>query len=314
MRKIRVSLTPSVAAALLLITAASAALPVECWATELRFLIDEPLSEDLPFESAVRDEIWAPPQSVEEATPSMPGVDDAFRHTSGVHQEIARRRGERLIDRVTDPTSWLMDLRMRHEWTWPTSPGNGDSQSVQFRPTIPFRAFGTVNVLRVTVPYDVQSDDGAGIGDVEIFDLVVVQESWGRWGVGPSLRLISDADDDSLQAGLAAAAVANNRHWTVGALTQNFLNDDASQSRLQPILAYKFDDVWSIGIGESEFRYDWHSDRWSQLPLGIELDKIVSPWGQKMQLFVNPQYNFARDESNSGWTLYLGLTLLVPEA
>ncbi len=52
----------------------------------------------------------------------------------------------------------------------------------------------------------------------------------------------------------------------------------------------------------------------SQVPLGIELDKIVDPWGQKMQLFVNPQYNFAQDESNSGWTLYLGLTLLVPEA
>ncbi len=244
----------------------------------------------------------------------MLSVDDAFRHTSGIHQEIAGRRGERLIDRVTDPTSWLMDLRMRHEWTWPTSPGNSDSQSVQFRPTIPFQAWGTINILRVTVPYDVQSDGGAGIGDVEIFDLVVVQESWGRWGVGPSLRLIADAADDSLQAGPAAAAVAKNRHWTVGALTQNFLNDDASQSRLQPILAYKFDEAWSVGIGESEFRYDWHSDRWSQLPLGIELDKIVDPWGQKMQLFVNPQYNFARDESNSGWTLYLGLTLLVPDA
>ncbi len=48
--------------------------------------------------------------------------------------------------------------------------------------------------------------------------------------------------------------------------------------------------------------------------MGIELDKIVDPWGQKMQLFVNPQYNFAREESNSGWTLFLGLTLLVPEA
>ena len=313
MRNLRVHPTSHLAATLIL-AVASASLPVECCATELRFLIDEPMASDMSFESAVRDDMWTPPQSVEEATPGMPSVDDAFRHSTGVQQEIARRRGERLIDRVTDPTSWLMDLRTRHEWTWPTSAGNGDSQSVQFRPTIPFQAWGHINVLRVTVPYDVQSGDGAGIGDVEIFDLVVVQESWGRWGVGPSLRLISDADDDSLQAGPAAAAVAKNRYWTVGALTQNFLNDDASQSRLQPILAYKFDDEWSIGIGESEFRYDWNSDRWSQLPLGIELDKIVDLRGQKMQLFVNPQYNFARDESNSGWTLYLGLTLLVPEA
>ncbi|WP_152099855.1 hypothetical protein [Lacipirellula parvula] len=284
----------------------------DCVAAETLLLTDERLAEDMSLDSAVRDGNWTPPRIVSEDETGMPAVDETF--SSGIHEEIARRRGERLIDRVTDPTSWLMDLRMRQNWSWPTSTGDGDSQSVQFRPTIPFQAWGTINILRVTVPYDVQSDDGAGIGDVEIFDLLVVQESWGRWGVGPSFRLLTDANDDSLQAGPAAAAVTKNRHWTVGVLSQNFLNDDASQSRIQPILAYKFDDAWSVGIGESEFRYDWGSDRWSQLPLGIELDKIVDVWGQKLQLFVNPQYNFARDESNSGWTLFLGLTLLVPEA
>ena len=176
MRKLRVHPTPLLTATLILL-AASAALPGECRATELRFLIDEPATSDLSFESAVRNDTWAPPRSVEEATPGISSGDEAFRHAPGVHQEIARRRGERLIDRVMDPTAWLMDLRTRHEWTWPASDGNGDSQSVQFRPTIPFQAWGHINVLRVTVPYDVQSDDGAGIGDVEIFDLVVVQES-----------------------------------------------------------------------------------------------------------------------------------------
>lgn len=84
-------------------------------------------------------------------------------------------------------------------------------------------------MLRAAVPYDVQSDDGSGLEDVEIFELVVVQKGWGRWGVGPSLRLISEDSDDSLQAGPAAAA--KNRHWTVGTLTQNFLSDHNSQSR-----------------------------------------------------------------------------------
>jgi hypothetical protein len=32
------------------------------------------------------------------------------------------------------------------------------------------------------------------------------------------------------------------------------------------------------------------------------------------ELFVNPQYNFQRDSSNLGWTLFLGIVLLVPHA
>lgn len=304
---------PSVLAALLL-AASLTPFAVDCSASELRLLLEEPPAEGLSIESAIREDSWTHAGIAHGVTAELQREDTASRHTSHTDQEVARRRNERLIDRVTDPTSWLMDLRMRHEWSWPASAGNGESQTVQFRPTIPFQAWGTINVLRVTLPYDVQSDDGAGIGDVELFDLIVIQESWGRWGVGPSLRLIADAEDDSLQAGPAAAAVAKSRHWTIGALSQNFLNDEASQSRLQPILAYKLDDSWSLGIGESEFRYDWNRDRWSQVPLGIEIDKIGDLGGQKMQLFLNPQYNFADDETNSGWTLYLGLTLLVPEA
>jgi hypothetical protein len=312
MRKFSIQPT-SLRAAALLFAASFAPLLNDCVATELRFLTDALVTDSLSFESAVEDGSWAL-EPLPEELPSTPRGEDVLRNLPQSRQ-ITSQRDQRLIDRVTDPTAWLMDLRMRHAWTWPTSDGRGDSQSVQFRPTIPFQAWGHVNILRVTVPYEVQNDDGAGIGDVQVFDLVVAQESWGRWGFGPSLRLIADPEaGDSIQAGPAAGAVAKNHHWTVGALAQNFLSDDDSQSRLQPILAYKFNDKWSVGIGESEFRYDWNSDRWNQVPLGIELDEIVDPWGQKIQLFVNPQYNFARDESNSDWTLFLGLTLLVPGA
>ena len=47
---------------------------------------------------------------------------------------------------------------------------------------------------------------------------------------------------------------------------------------------------------------------------GFLLDRIAEIYGQKIQFFVNPQYNFERDSSNSGWTIFVGLTLLVPEA
>jgi hypothetical protein len=219
----------------------------------------------------------------------------------------------RLIDKVTDPTSYLMDLRYRHQWNWPDV--GEDSQALQIRPTIPFRAWGQVNVMRVSVPYNIEGNGAPGLGDVQVLDLVVYQQSWGRWGVGPSLQLTppSTSVAGEFQAGPAAGAVRKNKHWSVGILTQNFFAEDAGQSRIQPILSYKFNDSWAVGIGESEFRYNWEDSTWTQLPLGVELDHIANLHGQKMQFFINPQYNFQQDASNSDWTVFLGLTLLLPE-
>jgi hypothetical protein len=222
---------------------------------------------------------------------------------------------ERLIDRMTDPMAWIMDFRLRQLWNWPVEVSDPDTQTLEFRPTIPFMVWGHENLLRVAVPYNLEGNDAPGLGDIQIFDLVVVQESWGRWGIGPSLLLTpTSSNDDSIRAGPAAGAVTKNKHWTVGFLTQNFLSDGASESRLQPILAYKFDDNWSVGIGESEFRYDWDDDTWTQIPLGVQVDRILDIHSQRLQIFINPQYNFQRDSSNSGWTLFLGVTLLIPEA
>jgi hypothetical protein len=222
---------------------------------------------------------------------------------------------EPLIERIVDPTAWLMEMRLRQQWTWPEG-DDPDLQVLQFRPTIPFVAWNQVNLLRVSVPYNIAGEDAPGLGDVQMFDLVVFTESWGRWGIGPSVRLIPTADGEgsTFLAGPAGGAVSKTQRWTFGFLIQNFLGDQESQSRIQPILAYKLTDQWAVNIGESEFRYRWDESRWTQVPLGIQLNNISEIWGQKVQFFVNPQYNFVRDSNTSGWTLYVGLVLLVPEA
>ena len=45
----------------------------------------------------------------------------------------------------------------------------------------------------------------------------------------------------------------------------------------------------------------------------MQLDRITDMCGAKVQFFVNPQYDFEREASNSGWTLFVGLTLVVPD-
>lgn len=254
--------------------------------------------------------------SVPDAPPDDAPTNDEYRYGVPRISTTGRGSSERLIDRINDPTAWLMDLRFRQLWNWPVEPTDDDSQEFEFRPSIPFMAWDHVNVLRVAVPYNLRGPNGPGLGDIQIYDLVVFEECWGRWGVGPSIRLTPDSatDDDTVQFGPAAGTVAKNKHWTVGVLALNYLSSDSSQTRIKPILAYKFDEQWSVSLGENEYRYDWQDAIWMQIPLGVQIDYIAEVYGQKTQFFINPQYNFQHDSSNSGWTLFLGITLLVPDA
>jgi hypothetical protein len=223
---------------------------------------------------------------------------------------------DRLIDRVVDPISWLMDFRFREDWNWPAGNSGPDSQQFEFRPTIPFKAWDQVNLLRVTIPYDIQGSSGAGLDKVTMFDALIFEPDWGRWGIGPEIRFDphSTTGQDEFQIGPVFGAIAKSKHWTAGFICQNFLSGNDSETQIQPILAYKFNEKLALAIGDMQFKYDWNKRTWSQIPLGIELDYIADLWGQKMQFFINPQYNFETSSSSSGWTVFVGFTLLVPDA
>jgi hypothetical protein len=285
----------------------------QCHAAEDAVATDSVPAGDVQFQSETSQQFTTIDADSDYADATR---EEELPHGTFRTRSTGRGSNERLIDRINDPTAWLMDLRFRQSWNWPVEPTDVDSQEIEFRPSIPFVAWDHVNLLRIAVPYNLRGPNGAGLGDIQIYDLVVFEERWGRWGVGPSIRLIPDsgANDDTFQFGPAAGAVAKDKYWTVGVLTLNYLGSDSSQTRIKPILAYKFDEQWSVSLGENEYRYDWQDAIWTQIPLGIQVDYIAEVYGQKTQFFINPQYNFQHDSSNSGWTLFLGLTLLVPDA
>lgn len=257
--------------------------------------------------------------AAEETIPPLDGGGDELLFPEEPFGELSQQMAysggsyERLIDRIVDPTSWLMNYRFRESWNWPVRNSGRDSEEFEFRPTIPFRAWGHVNVLRVTIPYTVEGPGGPGLDDVTFLDLIIHHADWGRWGVGPDFRM-TPGGNGSFQIGPGAGAVTKDRYWTVGVLTQNFFADNVAETRVQPILAYKIDEHWAVGVGEFEFRYDWTHTDWTQVPFGVQVDYIADVYGQKIQFFANPQYNLESDSSNSGWTFFLGLSLLVPDA
>jgi hypothetical protein len=98
----------------------------------------------------------------------------------------------------------------------------------------------------------------------------------------------------------------------VGFFCQNYFSDDFSETIFQPMVVYKLNEKLAIGIGEMNAQYNWNSSQWVVAPLGIGMDYIADIFGQKLAFFANPQYNFERDSASSGWTVYVGVILLVP--
>ncbi len=226
------------------------------------------------------------------------------------------RSTDRLIDDVVNPIAPLMQFRFREDWNWPVRDSGPDNQHFQFRPTIPFKAWDQENLLRVTVPYIIEGSGGPGLDKVSMFDALIFRPDWGVWGFGPEFQFNpnSTSGQDEFQIGPVFGAVTKSKHWSAGFICQNFLSHNNSETEIQPILAYKFNDKLALAIGDMQFKYDWNAQQWTQLPLGIELDYIADLWGQKVQFFANPQYNFVTSSSSSGWTVFVGLTVLVPGA
>ena len=94
---------------------------------------------------------------------------------------------DELAAQATDPTASLMSFQL-NDWYTANFHGLDDSlNQVVFRAAIPFALGDTRHIFRVTQPYVTSSPSGAtGFADTTIFDLVVFNQPWGRWGVGIS--------------------------------------------------------------------------------------------------------------------------------
>lgn len=234
--------------------------------------------------------------------------------TSGESRRASYRL-ERLIDRATDPTAWLMQFHVRDRWIVPVSDAASEENELQIRPNIPFLAWDQVHIFRAEVNYNVDVSGGNGLDEVRLFDVLVFDGWWGRWGVGPGVQMKPNSTSEGeFAAGLAAATVSKSKHWTVGLLSENLFGDGTAESFLEPTLAYKFDERWSLSVGEMKFEYDWLSGAWNRVPLSLSLDYMSELGGQKIRWFINPVYNLRNSSGEAEWMFNFGLDLLAPDA
>lgn len=189
-----------------------------------------------------------------------------------------------------------------------------DGFDLTFRPVVPFQAWGLPNILRLTIPYRLDGRGEEGLGDVSIFDLVVVQEQWGRWGIGPVMNLAADdSAPDRFAIGPAVGAVAQvSKDLNLGLFSQNVFAGETAVTQLQPVAAWQLGGGWALSAGDLQFVYDWERSRWLSVPLGFQIGIVLPLAGQPMRLSVNPQYNLVDDDGLPEWSVAFTATLLAP--
>jgi len=168
-------------------------------------------------------------------------------------------------------------------------PGNTDYLQLRIVAPIPLKGFTILP--RVTIRHYENAQGQSGIGNTEIFALMI-PKSWdwgsGRFGIGPLVTLPGNENvaRDEWGGGLAMAVVNAKGNWFYGILlTQVWRAGEPDAERppdatnttnplgIVPIVNYKLAKGWYISNGDMVAQYDWESGQ-LYIPIAFRLGKV----------------------------------------
>ena len=218
-------------------------------------------------------------------------------------QVIAKQSLEQAAE---DPTASITTLQIADWYDANYHNADADNNSLLMRIGKPFKTGKIKHIFRASIPVITNSpNDESGLGDSTIFDLMVFDQSWGRWGVGAVALLPTGGDKlgaEKWAMGPAIGFTARDEKILWGMFNQNLFTvagesnrDNVSMSSFQPIVSHSLGHGWSVGASEIQWTYDWTHCRWSKLPVGAKLAKLVHFGKLPVQFSAQYEYNFVND-------------------
>ena len=175
---------------------------------------------------------------------------------------------------------------------------SGTVNDFQIQPVLPigpFHSLPFVQLLKITMPVAVTLPSPVsqtGVGDLQVFDLLTIKQSWGRWGLGPAL-VFPTASSTALGAGKWQAGpsfaliVTAIKNLTAGAVLQNPISYAGSPDRpkvnsliITPTLTYSLEKGWFVGLSDYNWSFNWENGGAALIPLGVQIGKVFSIGGQ----------------------------------
>ena len=234
---------------------------------------------------------------------------------------------ESIANQASTPAAPLSQIQFRDVFLPNVSGTDGITNAFQIQPVIPvgpFHSLRFIQLVKVTLAFpSIPSPVGeSGFGDIGLYDLVTVKQSWGRWGFGPAL-VFPTASEEALgqgkwQAGPAFAAIFTGRkNLVAGAVLQNpisFAGDseqpEVNSLLIAPTLTFTLAHGWFAGLSDFEWTFDWTEGGDATIPLGAQVGKVVSIGKQPVSLSIEAgkTVTWPTGTPDPGWIFAVELT------
>ncbi|HKE43435.1 MAG TPA: hypothetical protein VKB41_02740 [Steroidobacteraceae bacterium] len=202
-----------------------------------------------------------------------------------------------------------------------------DSNALLLRGATPHKLFGKPQLLRATLPIVTTPDlppsgDHTDIGDLNLFDVFLLQRGHLELGFGPQLTIPTAGRDETgtgkWQAGLAALAMAPLSWGMIGGLVTwqaSFAGDDdrRNQNNLlaQPFFIYNLPKGWYLR-SSATWTWDLELDTY-YIPIGAGAGKVWKVGTTVFNAFVEPQWTVAHHgDGVPEFQVFFGLNLQFP--
>jgi hypothetical protein len=227
-----------------------------------------------------------------------------------------------LSNQVNNPAAPVTLIQFRNVLLPRLEGASTATNEFQIQPVLPigpFPSFPILQLIKITLPFPAAPSPiaASGFGDMQVFDLVSIKQSWGQWGFGPAL-VFPSASDSGLgqgkwQAGPSLAVIYTGvRHLTAGAVLQNpisFAGDhdraDINNLIVTPTLTYNLPDGWFAGVSDFNSTFDWKKDGAATILLGAQVGRVFSIGAQNFTMSVEAggAAATARGTPAPGWIL-----------
>jgi hypothetical protein len=203
---------------------------------------------------------------------------------------------------------------------------DSDSNALLLRGVLPHKLFDWPQILRATVPVVTSPDQPlgqtTGLGDINMFDVLLFKAGSLELGVGPQLTVPSASKDvlgtGKWQAGAAAIAIAPQAWGLIGGLVtyqHSFAGDGdrPTQNGLQaqPFFIYNLPQAFYLR-STAILNFDLQRGDF-YIPVGLGAGKIwKTENGTTFNLFVEPQGTVAHEGVSPKLQVFMGFNMQFP--